>query len=67
MMFVGRKKTLDLPRGVCHTFHIVSDTRSMSMSFSGLCLRGGAGEVRLVQGTQDTHNRKPYIATGEPT
>jgi|JI10StandDraft_1071094.scaffolds.fasta_scaffold128833_2 hypothetical protein len=31
------------------------------MSFTGLCLRGGAVEVRLAWGTQDTQNPKPYI------
>jgi hypothetical protein len=31
------------------------------MSLFGLCLRGGAVEVRLAW-TQDTHNPKPYIA-----
>ena len=34
------------------------------MSLSGLCLRGGAGEVRLAWTQQDTHNPKPYIAGG---
>lgn len=34
------------------------------MSLFGLCLLGGAGEVRLAW-TQDTHNPKqPYIAGG---
>jgi hypothetical protein len=32
------------------------------MSLFGLCLRGGAVEVRLASWTQDTHNPKPYIA-----
>lgn len=31
------------------------------MSFNGLCLRGGAVDVRLAWGTQSHENPKPYI------